>query len=293
MSKIAIVTPSYAPDFERCRVLCDSLQRFVTGHSEHVIVIDRQDQELFSQLAGPHTRLLLKEDMLPGWLRKLPFSRKWWLNLRGLPVRGWILQQIVKLSVAEAIDADLFMFADSDVAFLRPFQVSEVINDAGQVRLYSAPLKPEDVNEPRHCAWYRHAGKVFDLSGDAYRTNDYISQLVTWRRDTLQKLTDRIAEQGGRRWQAVLANTLDFSEYVLYGVFAEHVLGDASGHYVTQNELCYCSWHHRIESREDLFAFLRGIPENYPAVLVQSNLGVSPTDYAQVLSQLQESGATV
>ena len=292
MYKIAIITPSYAPDFERCQVLCTSLQRFVSGHAEHVIIIDRRDQELFSQLADPNTRLLLKEEMLPQWLRKLPFSRKWWLNLRGLPVRGWILQQIVKLSVAEAIDADLFMFVDSDVAFIRPFQVSEVIDDTGRVRLFNAPLKPEDIEEPRHCAWYRHAGKVFNLTGEAYQKNDYISQLVTWRRDTLQKLTGWIAAKGRHSWQAVLANTLDFSEYVLYGVFAEHVLGDASGHFWTGKELCYCSWHHRIESRQDLLAFLHDIPESYPAVLVQSNLGIAPADYVQVLSQLQRLSPT-
>ena len=291
MAKTTIVTPSYAPDFERCRTLCASLQRFVSGHAEHVIIVDRQDQALFSQLTGPQTRLLLKEDLLPGWLRKLPFGRKWWLNLRGLPVRGWILQQIVKLSVAEAIDADLYLFADSDVAFIRPFQVSSIMNEAGQVRLFGAPRKPEDLTEPRHCAWYRHAGKTFGLTGESYQKNDYISQLVAWRRDTLQKLTDRIADRGGRCWQAVLANTLDFSEYVLYGVFAEHVLGDASGHFLEESELCYCSWHHRIENREDLLAFLQDIPERYSAVLVQSNLGVSPADYAQVLSRLQTSNA--
>lgn len=293
MPKIAIVTPSYAPDFERCQVLCESLQRFVSGHAEHVVIVDRQDQALFSRLAGATTRLLIKEEILPGWLRKLPFSRRWWLNLRGLPVRGWILQQIVKLSAAEAIDADIYLFVDSDVAFIRPFQATTVLNDQGQVRLFSTPRKPEDLTEPRHCAWYRQAGKTFGLTGESYQKTDYISQLVTWRRDTLQKLTDRIADRGGRSWQAVLANTLDFSEYILYGVFAEHVMGDASGHFLEDNELCYCSWHHRIENREHLLVFLRDIPERYPAVLIQSNLGISPAEYAQVLSRLQAPTATV
>lgn len=285
LPKIVIVTPSYAPDFERCQALCESLQRFVSGHAEHVVIVDRQDQALFSRLAGATTRLLLKEEILPGWLRKLPFSRKWWLNLRGLPVRGWILQQIVKLSVAEAIAADLYLFVDSDVIFIRPFQAATVMNERGQVRLFSAPRKPEDLTEPRHCAWYRQAGKTFGLSGESYQQSDYISQLVTWRRDTLRQLTARIAEKGGRDWRAVLANTLDFSEYTLYGVFAEHVLGDASGHFLAQNELCYCSWHHRIEKHEDLLAFLRDIPECYPAVLIQSNLGIAPADYLRALGR--------
>lgn len=286
MPKFVIITPSYAPDFERCRVLCESLQRFVSGHAEHIIIVDRRDQALFQTLTGPGVRLLLKEDMLPGWLRQLPFGRKWWLNLRGLPVRGWILQQIVKLSVAEAIDADVFIFADSDVAFVRPFDVSEVLRADGRVRLYRAPRKTEDFSEPRHCAWYRHAAQTFGLSGPAHEQSDYISQLVTWRRDTLQQLTQAIAERGGRRWQAVLANTLDFSEYTLYGVFAEHVLGEASGHYWADRELCYCSWHHDIQGREDLLRFLQEIPSSYCSVLVQSNLNVSPADYAENLQRL-------
>ncbi|AHF05528.1 hypothetical protein MARPU_10180 [Marichromatium purpuratum 984] len=287
MSRIALITPSYAPDFDRCRILCDSVERFLCGHDEHLIIVDRQDQALFSRLVTARTRLLLKEEILPGWLHKIPFSRKWWLNLHGLPVRGWILQQIVKLSVAEAIDADLFVFADSDVVFIRPFDCADVLDAQGRARLYAGPRKPEDIADPRHRAWYRFAGKLFGLSGEGFQQHDYISQLVVWRRDTLEQLTSRIAAQAGRSWQRVLANTLDFSEYELYGIFAEHVLGAHSGHFLTDTELSYCSWHHPISSREDLLGFLRDIPDRYPAVLIQSNLGIEPADYARILGQLE------
>lgn len=287
MSKIVLVTPSYAPDFERCRILCESVRRFVHGYHEHLIVVDRQDEALFSQLAGGQTRLLLKERILPGWLRRVPFQRKWWLNLRGLPVRGWILQQIVKLSVAEAIDADLYVFADSDVAFIRPFDLAEVMDADGRVRLYGGPRKPEDLADPRHNAWFAHAEKLFGLAPGSYPQRDYVSQLVTWRRETLTQLTEHIAASRGRRWQAVLANTLDFSEYTLYGIFAEQVLGERSGHVHVEQELCYCSWHHRIDTRADLLRFLQGVDPEFSAVLIQSNLGMAPNDYAQVLQQLR------
>jgi hypothetical protein len=283
MKKIALVTPSYAPDFERCRILRESVRAHVSGHAEHVIIIDRQDQALFSQLAGEGTRLLLKQDMLPGWLRQIPFARKWWLNLRGLPVRGWILQQIVKLSVGTAIDADLYLFADSDVAFVRPFAVGDLVDAEGRVRLYGGPRKPQDIADPRHRAWYRHAGRVFGLSGTDWQARDYVSQLVAWRRDTLARLTARIAEQGGRDWRVELANTLDFSEYTLYGVFAEHVLGGESGHFPVDTELCDCSWHHEIRNRADLQRFIQAVPAEFPAVLIQSNLGIAPAEYATML----------
>ncbi|MBK5969442.1 MULTISPECIES: DUF6492 family protein [Thiorhodovibrio] len=291
MQKTVLVTPSYAPDFERCRILCDSVRQHVGGHAEHVIIVDHQDEALFSQLAGDGTRLLIKQDMLPGWLYQLPFARKWWLNLCGLPVRGWILQQIVKLSVGEAIDADLYLFADSDVAFVRPFDVGSLVDAAGRVRLYGGARKPQDIADPRHQAWYRHAGKVFDLTGPDYQQRDYVSQLVAWRRDTLVRLTQRIGEHGRRNWQAVLANTLDFSEYTLYGVFAEHVLGEDCGHLLVDTELCDCSWHHAINTQADLKRFIEQVPPSFPAVLIQSNLGIAPADYAQVLQDRSAVGS--
>ncbi|MCF8004775.1 MAG: DUF6492 family protein [Chromatiaceae bacterium] len=288
MKKVVLVTPSYAPDFERCRILCDSVRRHVRGHVEHVIIVDRADRALFSQLVDENTRLLVKQALLPAWLNQLPFARKWWLNRRGLPVRGWILQQIVKLSVGTAIDADLYLFADSDVAFIRPFDVGSLVDTAGRVRLYGGARKPQDIADPRHRAWYRHAGKVFGLTGPGFQQRDYVTQLVAWRRDTLQRLTERIAVHGGRDWQAVLANTLDFSEYTLYGVFAEHVLGEVSGHVLVDRELCDCSWHHEINSQEDLKRFIEQVPASFPAVLIQSNLGIAPADYAHVVGATAE-----
>ena len=35
---IALVTSSYRGDLERCRLLCDSVDRFVTGHAMHYIL---------------------------------------------------------------------------------------------------------------------------------------------------------------------------------------------------------------------------------------------------------------
>ena len=54
----AIVTASYAPDFERCRLLCETIDRFVTGASHHYILVEQRDVALFRQLADarPHRR---------------------------------------------------------------------------------------------------------------------------------------------------------------------------------------------------------------------------------------------
>src|ERR1700677_4667311 len=97
----AIVTPSYYRDFPHCRLLVESVGAHVPRDIPHFIVVDRRDEALFSGLRSPRTHLVLKEDVLPGWLRQIPFARRWWLSAKSLPVRGWIVQQLVKLSVSE------------------------------------------------------------------------------------------------------------------------------------------------------------------------------------------------
>ncbi len=189
--KFDLITPSYAPDFDRCKVLCESVETYVSGIDNHFLAVDRQDKDLFSQLESKRCSVIVKEDILPSWLHHLPMSRKWWLSERTIPVRGWILQQIVKLSVAEWSRADVFMFADSDMFFVRPFDArSTIVSD--RVRFFRSPKKTEDYQDHRHNSWSRFAGNLFSLSGEAHCNFDYISQLNTWRRDVLLQLLERI-----------------------------------------------------------------------------------------------------
>jgi hypothetical protein len=282
--KIALATPTYAPDAARARLLCAGVDRWVSGIDEHVLIIDRRDWPVFADLVGAGRRVLVKEDILPGWLHPPPIGRRWWPSRRSWPVRGWIVQQLVKLSLAEATDADVICFADSDVAFLRPFDAGRLLQ-GDRVRLFAGPRSSAARTDRRHRQWYRRAMDWFDLEDPAATEHEYISQLVTWRRDTLQRLTETLTEGHGRDWRIVLARTLDFSEYILYGVFAEHRLGlDAAGHFAATDELCYCSWHQpTLDDVASVQAFIAEVPTDYAAVLVQSNLGIRPAAYQGLL----------
>ncbi len=285
--EVSLITPSYAPDFERCKLLCQSIDRYVCDYRKHVIIVDKADYNLFKTLKNDKTDIIIKESILPSWLIKIPFSKKWWLNLKGLPVRGWILQQIVKLSVHEFVDSDAYIFADSDVTFIRPFKASSIIKE-DKVRLCSMPRKTDDYTDKRKQAWHEHAAQLSGLQNTGQLTQDYISQLVCWRRDTLQKLTQQIEKHSKKPWKQVLTNTLDFSEYILYGIFAEHVMAEESGHFKDEHELCYCSWHQPISDIDELSHFLANIPQNYNSVLIQSNLDIDTDDYKNLLINVQE-----
>ena len=68
----AIVTASYAPDFERCAILCESIDRFASGFEDHYLLVDAPDRALFAQLEGPNRHIIVDTDLLPWWLRRMP-----------------------------------------------------------------------------------------------------------------------------------------------------------------------------------------------------------------------------
>ena len=227
--KFAIITPSYAPDFEHCRLLCESVLQYVPESVHHYLLVDRRDVPLFSELRATRTHLITKEELLPWWLVQLPFGRKWWLNFRGLPVRGWVLQQLTKLSVNRAVDADVYIFLDSGAFFVRPYDPHS-LTENGKVPLLRED-KPEWSNVPWNIRWHQVSARLLGLPVKDYYQTGYVGNLVYWRREHLSQLHTQIEQTTGRDWVASVANQLRISEYTLYGVFAEHVLGDASGHY--------------------------------------------------------------
>ena len=68
------------------------------------------------------------------------------------PIRGWILQQVIKLAAVAASEVDVVVLVDSDIEFLRPFS-SETFMKRGVVRFYR---KPGEVDRrlPRHMLWH-------------------------------------------------------------------------------------------------------------------------------------------
>ena len=70
--RTAIVTASYAPDLERCRLLCETIDAHVEGFTRHYILVEHADVPLFRSLETP-TRVIVDErDLLPSWFRSFP-----------------------------------------------------------------------------------------------------------------------------------------------------------------------------------------------------------------------------
>lgn len=246
-----LITLSFAGDYESCRLLCETVDRFGPPEAQHLLAVPTADLPLFRPLAGRSRTVIPEEELLPRWLRKLPLpSMKWrrrlglprrnvYLSFRGRPVRGWIAQQIMKFNAAAGAGTDLVLHLDSDTALVRPLPMEAMVRH-GDLRLSRFPGAADDA---MHAPWHRAASTLLGLPPSDYHGADYIDSLVTWRRANVRGLLSRIGEVTGRDPIAALAATRDFSEYTLYGIYCEKVLGfEAARHAPTEQSLCEMVW---------------------------------------------------
>ncbi len=237
--RFAIVTPTYYLDFEHCCWLVETVNRYVPEDVPHYLVVDKADRDLFRPLGSSRTRIFFKEDVLRGRFRQLPFARKWWISPRAPPVRGWIVQQLTKLFVNEIADEDVFVFVDSGCFFVRPFDPRTMVRD-GNVRLFresGAYFRTPFVHR-----WHSINAKLLGIKPFATYEMGYVTQLITWRRDNLLMLQKHLELVSGRPAVDWLARQLTLSEYYLYGMYCDLVLGDRSRHYHTPVTASLCYW---------------------------------------------------
>jgi hypothetical protein len=279
-----LITPSYAPDFDRCRLLCETKKQFLPDSVNHYIIVDRRDFQLFKELSDYTTEILVVEDILPWWIQRIPLSRQGWISLKTLPVRNWILQQLVKLSMAEVISEDIIGFVDSDVAFVRPFDYQNFIQ-AGQIRLYREPNSIPGAWKI-HRRWYEAAAKLLDGPPVTYPAPNFIGDLVTWKRTNTVKLTHYLEARFSKPWIETLANTLHWSEYILYGLFVEHILGEQADHYYDEVYPGLQYFSTKPMSEQEIGNFLADIQPQHITVMISAKAGIPVQRYERLLRNI-------
>lgn len=280
--KTAIVTASYAPDLERCRLLCETIDAHVSGFTRHYILVEHRDVELFRQLASPSRTILDERDLLPSWIRSFPdpFSlgrKRIWLSLRTKPLRGWHAQQLRRIAIASHVEEDALFYVDSDVAFLKPFSADRLWRgtDARLFRRDDALVGPGNGDQK---TWSRNAGKALGIDRPVVSPHDYITTLIAWRRDATLAMCRRMEEAHGRHWVEVIGSERQFSECLLYGRFADELLGGA-GHFHDGREFCRVRWYGPSLSDEEFQDFIDGMAPEQVAIGMQSFIG---TDISRI-----------
>jgi hypothetical protein len=263
----AIITPSFRTDFEQCRLLTETVRAHVAPHVKHYLTVDRRDGKLFAELSGPRTEVIFVEDVVPSWIRRPPFARRWWLSFKTLPIRNWMLQQIVKLSMATVVMADVLVFVDSDVFFVRPYDPMSFVRD-GKVPLFRE--YGEDLRTDFNRRWHRVGAKLFGLVPQEHYLTSYVGNIITWRAQNVHRLHAHVENVTGRSWIESLSRLPVMSEYVLYGMFCEHVLKERSGHYFDSNVSSLCYWNTQKLDVASLKEFRDELKPEHLAVMVSA-----------------------
>lgn len=276
----ALVTATYRPDVERCRLLCETVDRHITGFSRHYLLVEHGDVAAFRGLEGPNRVVVDERDILPSWLHSMRdpttlFRRRVWLSVRSAALRGWHVQQLRRLAIAAHVDDEAMVFCDSDVAFLKPFDCNGFWSD-GRLRLFrrDGELAAPGLEPQRR--WSAAAGWTLGLTAPS--DHDYITTLIAWRTEAVRAMIEHIETLHGRSWIEAFARTRDMSECMLYGRYVDEVLG-GEGHYIDHAELCRVYWNGPALDDAGLRAFIASMAPHQVAIGMQSFVG---TDLSRI-----------
>jgi hypothetical protein len=267
---MVVVTPTHAPDLELFADLHESVLGCFPSAVRHLVVANDDDVPVFRRFEGPRCDVVGVGDVLPRSIWALPFSRLW-VNLRWPvpPLRGWIVQQLVKLAVASQVPEQVIVLADSDLVFVRPVSVA-TFSTGGRVHLYRKD-GGVDLSLPRHMRWHAVARDLLGLPEPARPTPlpDYISSLNSWDAAAVKEALRRVEFVTGRPWAVAVGRELHFSEWTLYGLHADEV-ERAARVVLTADSLCHSYWDPVPLTAAGADAFLSGLRPQDVAYMISA-----------------------
>ena len=272
----AIITASFAPDLERCRLLCETIDKHVTGFSKHYILVEHSDVGLFKQLESANRVIVDEMDLFPKWIRAYPDPfylgrRRVWLSLRTLPLRGWHAQQLRRIAIAEKIEEDALFYCDSDVAFLKAFDCTSLWR-SGDLRLFRRDNELLDKLPGDQQLWAENAAMLLGIKDAPLLPHGYVGTLIAWRRDRLLGMCRKIEEVSGLHWLQTIGRHRRFSECTIYGHYADDIKM-LEGHFVDTRDLCKVHWFAPAPTETQFRAFIAEMEPHQAAVGIQSFIG--------------------
>jgi len=242
VSSIAVVTPSFARDLQLCRELNESVLTFLPEDTKHYLFVDGKDLALFRPLEGRRTIVAAVEDVIPRGYTKLSFSKRWWFSTAAMmPAKGWLVQQLVKLSAPRFIDdAPVVVNVDSDVRFVRRVDPALFARE-GRTRLYRKP--GGIVKGMNHVKWHRTVCRLLDVAPDPLPMDDYVGNMISWNRQLALDVCAHIEKVAGVPWHVAFTRGRLVSEYIAYGLYVEKVIGrQAAEVWIDERSWCHTYW---------------------------------------------------
>jgi hypothetical protein len=238
---------------------------------------------LVAPLAGAKREIVGETGLLPAWLRPFPDPlrprRRIWLSPFGPPLRGWHVQQLRRIAVAARLPEEVVLSCDSDVVFVRPFDVA-ALRDGAAVRFHRVPGEGHAVIAEfaaDHRRWSRRAGELLGIAPEPPGAGaGYIATGIAWRTDTVRALTQRIQAVGNRPWMRRLVASRALSECTLYGRFVDEAENRPDRHRPDGGSICRVYWAGAAMDARALAAFVAELAPHEVAIGIQSFTNTDP-----------------
>jgi len=157
-------------------------------------------------------------------------------------LRGWALQQGLKIELSARLDARAVLIADSDVVLLKPVDLA-AFGAHDEVPLYRLD-NAVHAGMPRHVRWHEVARRLLGLRAPkGLPLHDYVSSFNLWDPAILRMMQQRIEQVTGNPWLDAFTSHLHLSEFVLYGVYVDEIRRAGVGG-PTWHGLCHDYWDH-------------------------------------------------
>jgi hypothetical protein len=279
-------TVSYKNDLDRFILLRETIERFYTGTANHIVVVPKNDYVLFKNaIHDSNVSIETQNDFVDSryydksiykYIEKYIPKQSWRFHaLAGKP--GWIIQQIVKLSIPKIVDNGAVVIIDSDFFFTQKFSDSDLGLTNNKRFLFKAFPTSES---GMHRKFMKHSRDT--LKTPEGPTNfHYLTGLVVWYPEYVKALTNYIETTHSQYWQESLYNQTVISEYSLYGVYLEEIkkpidltLKPAPPFFIAWDETSYKDF---IENPDKQLA-------NNIIGVIQSNLGHQVSEYRTAVS---------
>lgn len=274
MDDLAVLTPSFRGDAGLFADLHESVLANTAPSVVHHVVVPPSDARLFRPYEGARCRVWTHRDLLPRYCLSVPYASGLTVTLKRpwLPVRGWVVQQIMKMAGTAAIEARAVLIVDSDAVLVREPTLDEFTRDGRlwHFRKDGAVTAGMD----RHLLWHNVARKLLGIPGVVSApAPDYISPIAVWDPVVVRALMAHIADATGKSWMDAVAGELHVSEYMTYGVYADHVLGGMPSF---GGPLCH-NYYERVPlGREEALAFADEMPPTALGAMISSHSHTPP-----------------
>lgn len=145
-------------------------------------------------------------------------------------IRGWYVQQMLKLAIAEQVATPFYLTLDSDVVCVRPFSVATLVAGGRGVcgvetaDTYAELYTPEfAVREmaTKEARMVRSAELLGVTRATRYAGRSYSETPVLYHAGAMRDMCTHLTTLHARPWSRVLAETSGWTEMALYFVYLE------------------------------------------------------------------------